>query len=102
MPNIHVGPRGGEYYMSKGKRVYLKKGSKATKSPRKSPRKSASKSPKSPRKSRGCTRQYTAKYENRPSPAFPANECCGQVKSRNGKRWVSSPDKNGVCKWKKV
>ena len=64
-----------------------------------------SKSPKSPKTSRsprGCTLQHTKKYQQRRSPAYPANECCHQIKSRYGVNWLSKPDKNGVCRWVKM
>ncbi|HSW76392.1 MAG TPA: hypothetical protein VLG50_05080 [Candidatus Saccharimonadales bacterium] len=84
---LHVGARGGQYYIVKGKKVYVKKSPKRVR--------------KSPRVLRGCVKQYSPKYKNRPSPAFPANECCGQIKKRDNVNWISEPDKNGVCKWKK-
>lgn len=55
------------------------------------------------KKSRGCTQQKSKKYMDRPSPPFPANECCGQEKVGNdGVMYVSRADKNGRCSWKKV
>lgn len=55
------------------------------------------------KKSRGCSRQTAKKYVGRPSPPFPANECCGQEKVGNdGEMYVSRADKNGRCAWKKV
>lgn len=49
-----------------------------------------------------CKKNTTKKYENRPSPAFPANECCGKRKRGNdGEWWISKPNKNGVCRWTK-
>lgn len=58
---------------------------------------------KSSDKSRGCTRQSTKKYEDRPSPPFPANECCNQeMMGNDGNMYVSRADKNGRCAWKKV
>ncbi len=74
---IHIGARGGQFYYSNGRKVYIKK-------------------------VRGCTKQSSPKYRNRPSPAFPANECCGQIKKRYNINWISEADKNGICKWKKV
>ena len=54
-------------------------------------------------RARGCKRQATKKYITRPSPPFPANECCGKRKKGNdGKMWHSVPNKNGVCRWQKV
>lgn len=41
------------------------------------------------------------KYRERPSPAYPANECCGQEKRGNdGKMWKSVRNSIGVCSWK--
>lgn len=55
------------------------------------------------KKSRGCTQQKAKKYMDRPSPPFPANECCGQTKVGNdGAMYVSRADKNGRCAWKKL
>jgi len=43
------------------------------------------------------------KYKNRSSPHFPANEYCGKKKKGyDGNMYISMPDKNGVCKWKKI
>ncbi len=55
---------------------------------------------------KGCVKQTTKKYTTRPSPPYPANECCGMedVRGQNkGKGYLyrSSPDANGVCKWKR-
>ena len=48
-------------------------------------------------------KSHIAKYRNRPSPPFPANSCCNQVMpGNNGLMYKSVPDKNGVCKWKKI
>jgi hypothetical protein len=48
-----------------------------------------------------CDSQKTKKYTTRPSPAFPANECCGEVKVGNdGRMYISVANKNGVCSWK--
>jgi hypothetical protein len=58
---------------------------------------------KKEKKSSGCTQQKAKKYMDRPSPSFPANECCGQEKVGNdGVMYVSRADKNGRCSWKKV
>lgn len=49
-----------------------------------------------------CKKQETSKYISRPSPPFPANECCGQKKKGNdGMVWESKPASNGVCRWVK-
>lgn len=71
----------------------------------KKPKKSSVKKTKKSvqKKSRGCTRQTAKKYTGRPSPPFPANECCNQEKVGNdGEMYVSRADKNGRCAWKKV
>ena len=40
------------------------------------------------------------KYLTRPSPPYPANEFCGRKKKGNdGNMYLSTPDKNGICKW---
>jgi len=53
--------------------------------------------------SRGCSRQTSKKYVNRPSPPFPGNKCCGQIMvGNNGSMYKSVPNKNGICAWKKV
>lgn len=50
---------------------------------------------------RGCTDQsHTKKYAERPSPAYPANQCCGENKVGNdGNMWTSVADKRGICRW---
>lgn len=64
---------------------------------RKSVKKSATKKVKS------CTRQTTSKYLSRPSPPYPANECCGEeFEGNDGNMYISKIDKNGICKWVKV
>lgn len=41
------------------------------------------------------------KYRERPSPAYPANECCGEEKRGNdGKMWKSVRNAIGICSWK--
>ena len=43
------------------------------------------------------------KYLTRDSPPYPANDYCGKKKKGNdGNMYLSTPDKNGVCKWIKV
>lgn len=43
------------------------------------------------------------KYQNRPSPPFPANENCGKILPGNdGNMYESRANKNGVCAWKLV
>lgn len=52
-----------------------------------------------------CMVQTATKYtsDKRPSPPFPANECCGQYKwGNNGQLYKSVADKKNICKWKVV
>lgn len=43
------------------------------------------------------------KYKNRKSPPHPANENCNkQMKGNDGKMYISKPNKNDVCSWKKI
>lgn len=51
-----------------------------------------------------CTRQTTSKYLNRPSPAYPANECCGTIKVGNdGQLYKStSVGRQTACTWKRI
>jgi len=43
------------------------------------------------------------KYLTRDSPPYPANDYCGKKKKGNdGNMYLSTPDKNGICKWIKV
>jgi len=48
-----------------------------------------------------CVKQDTKKYTERPSPPFPANECCGEVKVGNdGKLYRSvRRGKRSDCAW---
>jgi len=47
-----------------------------------------------------CTRQLSKKYQQRPSPPFPANKCCGQTMQGNdGRLFESRPARNGICRW---
>ena len=57
-----------------------------------------------PKEARGCVDQSSLKkYMSRPSPAFPANECCGMVMTGNdGRTYKSVAASNGVCRWVKV
>jgi len=50
----------------------------------------------------GCVKQTTlAKYSKRPSPPYPANECCDMtLKGNDGLMYKSEANKNGVCTWK--
>jgi hypothetical protein len=41
------------------------------------------------------------KYRNRDSPPYPANECCGEIKTGNdNKLYHSTRNINGICTWK--
>lgn len=63
----------------------------------------AKKSKADSKKRLGCVEQTTAKYLRRKSPAFPANECCGEQKLGNdGLPYESRPNKNNVCRWYKI
>jgi len=51
----------------------------------------------------GCEEKFTKHYQNRPSPPYPANRCCGMVlPNQDGTLYESRADKNGVCHWRKV
>lgn len=53
--------------------------------------------------SAGCTEQSLKKYVSRPSPPFPANQCCGLVMTGNdGLQYISKAASNGVCRWIKA
>lgn len=57
--------------------------------------------PEAVKPSRGCVRQSLAKYEDRPSPPYPANECCGEIKKGNdGRMYISKANVKGICQWK--
>ena len=50
---------------------------------------------------KSCAKQTQKKYLERPSPPFPANECCGQVMQGNdGRMYISVADVRGICRWK--
>ena len=52
-----------------------------------------------------CIMQNDTKYisAKRPSPAYPANHCCGEHKwGNNSQLYKSTADKNSVCKWKLI
>jgi len=54
-------------------------------------------------KTKTKTKKTLKKYLTRDSPPYPANEYCGKkMKGNNGLMYVSTPDKNGICKWMKV
>ena len=43
------------------------------------------------------------KYQNRKSPPYPANENCNKkMVGNDGKNYISKPNKNNICSWKKV
>jgi hypothetical protein len=43
------------------------------------------------------------KYKNRKSPPYPANENCKkEMVGNDGNRYISKPNKNNVCSWKKI
>lgn len=53
-------------------------------------------------KTGGCVAQTGTKYLGRPSPAYPANQCCGETKVGNdGNMYVSVANRSGVCRWVK-
>lgn len=42
------------------------------------------------------------KYADRNSPPFPANKHCGkEMKGNDGLVYISTPNKNNICSWKK-
>ena len=42
------------------------------------------------------------KYKDRKSPPYPANKNCNKKKKGNdGLMYISTPNKNGICSWKK-
>lgn len=48
-------------------------------------------------------RKTLKKYKNRKSPPYPANENCNKkLKGNDGNMYVSKPNKNNICSWKKV
>lgn len=51
-----------------------------------------------------CKKQTTKKYLERASPAYPANDpdCQGKIKTRDGVKYKSVPNKNGVYRWVKM
>lgn len=43
------------------------------------------------------------KYKNRKSPPYPANENCNKQMMGNDKQlYISKPNKNNICSWKKI
>ena len=54
-------------------------------------------------KGKNCVVQTQKKYTTRPSPAYPANECCGEIMlGNNGRLWKSISNVKGVCAWKEI
>jgi hypothetical protein len=52
---------------------------------------------------RGCVKQNDQKYMKRPSPPYPANQCCDEIMQGNdGNMYQSRADRNGTCRWYKV
>ena len=42
------------------------------------------------------------KYQTRKSPPYPANEHCNKtMKGNDGNMYISKPNKNNICSWKK-
>jgi len=47
--------------------------------------------------------QTLKKYTNRKSPPYPANENCNKkMKGNDGLLYISKPNKNNICSWKKI
>jgi hypothetical protein len=43
------------------------------------------------------------KYKTRKSPPYPANEHCNkQMVGNDGAMYISKPNKNNICSWKKI
>ena len=43
------------------------------------------------------------KYKNRKSPPYPANKNCNKTMIGNdGNKYLSKPNKNNICAWKKI
>ena len=43
------------------------------------------------------------KYKSRHSPPYPANENCNKkMKGNDGLMYISKPNKNNICSWKKI
>jgi hypothetical protein len=83
-----------QYYenMKKLKKIKLKTKEKKTKTKTEKKTKTKTK-----------TKKTLKKYLTRDSPPYPANDYCRKkMKGNDGLMYVSTPDKNGVCKWIKV
>ncbi len=58
---------------------------------------------KSKKKEKSGKKLTLKKYRNRKSPPYPANDYCNKRKKGNdGLMYISKPNKNKVCSWKKV
>lgn len=58
---------------------------------------------KSKKKEKSGKKLTLKKYSNRKSPPYPANDYCNKRKKGNdGLMYISKPNKNKVCSWKKV
>lgn len=93
------------------KRMVAKRVSKTKRSAKKSAKRvtkrSAKKRVSSKKKAKiveeGCVESFQAKYQNRPGPPFPAQNCRGMNKIGNdGLMYKSEAAVNGVYRWKKV
>ena len=43
------------------------------------------------------------KYKTRNSPPYPANKNCNKtMKGNDGNMYISNPNKNNICSWKKL
>ena len=51
----------------------------------------------------GCEEKFTARYQSRNAPAYPANKCCGMVlPGKDGTLHESRADERGICTWQPV
>lgn len=58
---------------------------------------------KSKKKEKSGKKLTLKKYRNRKSPPYPANDYCNKRKKGNdGLMYISKPNKNKVCSWKKI
>jgi len=58
---------------------------------------------KSKKKEKSGKKLTLKKYRNRKSPPYPANDYCNKRKKGNdGLMYISKPNKNNVCSWKKI
>ena len=60
-----------------------------------------------PRKKRGCVEQTIAKYQNRKSPPYPANECpLGKILQGNPdyglSYWITAENAKGIQQWRRM